>query len=333
MNTGLTKISASSMANRNDLRIGRSRRRFLAGMSAALATAAIAPRNGWAIDARKVKASRYPAVIGDVRHHVARHEDTLLDIARSNNLGFVELAAANPGVDPWLPGAGRTIVLPTAHLLPAGPRQGILLNLTDQRLYYFPPDGGPVQSFPIGTGQEAWDTPIGKTTVVRKQKDPTWYVPKSIREEDPELPKIVPAGPDNPLGRHALYLGWSSYLIHGTNSPWGVGRRVSHGCIRMYPEGIAKLFPEVPVGTAVTVVRQELKLSWYNGTLFMEVHPNAKQQLEIEETGRFTPDTVPELIYRVNDAAGEARHSIDWRRVTEAVAKRSGLPIPILAAS
>jgi L,D-transpeptidase ErfK/SrfK len=272
-------------------------------------------------------------LVGEIRHHTALYTDTLLDLARDNNLGYVELIAANPGVDPWIPGAGKRIVLPTAHLLPAGPREGILLNLTDQRLYYFPPEGGPVQSYAIGTGQEAWDTPTGSTKLVRKKRNPTWHVPKSIRKENPELPAIVRPGPDNPLGRHALYLGWSSYLIHGTNSPWGVGRRVSHGCIRMYPEGIAKLFPKLPIGTPVTVVQQELKLGWHNDTLFMEVHPNPAQQLELEEKREFSPVPVPELIYRVADKAGKARKDVDWDRVNNAVAQRSGLPIPILATS
>jgi len=317
------------MAKRND----QSRRRFFIGMSAALAAAATAPRSGWAKPAGG-KAARTPnALLGDIRHYTARHKDTLLDLARQNNLGYVELVAANPGVDPWIPGEGKLIVLPTAHLLPAGPRQGILLNLTDQRLYYFPPDGGPVQTFPIGTGQDAWNTPLGSTRITRKMRNPTWHVPKSIRNENPELPAVVRPGPDNPLGRYAVYLGWPSYLIHGTNSPWGVGRRVSHGCIRMYPEGIARLFPEIPVGTPVTVVNQELKLGWANGTLYMEVHPNPAQQLDLEEKGTFSPVPVPELIYRIVEAAGKARQELDWARIYDAVAKRSGLPIPILATS
>lgn len=312
-----------------------SRRSFVVGMSAALAAAALAPCTVWAAQARKAGAPRREkgALLGEIRHVTTRYEDTLLDLARDNNLGFVEMVAANPGVDPWVPGKGTRIVLPTAHLLPEGPRQGVLLNITDQRLYYFPPDGGPVESYPIGTGQEAWATPTGRTEVVRKTQNPTWHVPKSIRKENPELPAVVRPGPDNPLGRHAFYLGWPSYLIHGTNSPWGVGRRVSHGCIRMYPEGIAKLFPELPVGTKVTIVRQEMKLGWDNGTLFMEVHPNPDQQIELEETGRFTPAPVPELVYRIATAAGKAVKDVDWRRVHEAVAKRSGLPIPILYTS
>lgn len=321
------------MANRKAYRTEQSRRRFFVGMSVALASAAIAPRAGWAKEVRAAKPARYPDMVGTIGHYVTRQEDTLLDLARANNLGFVEMVAANPGIDPWVPGAGKKIVLPTAHLLPAGPRKGILLNLIDQRLYYFPPDGSPIQTFPIGTGQEAWGTPIGKTTIVRKKTNPTWYVPKSIRKADPELPSFIGPGPDNPLGHHAFYLGWKSYLIHGTNKPWGVGRRVSHGCIRMYPENIARLFPEIPVGTPVTVVREELKLGWRNGTLYMEVHPNPEQQIEIEDTGKFEPGPVPELVYRISNAAGAARKSVDWQRVNETVARRSGMPVPILTPS
>jgi L,D-transpeptidase ErfK/SrfK len=272
----------------------------------------------------------YPSIFGEVRHIFARHEDTLLDIARNNGLGFVELVAANPGVDPWIPGAGRAITLPTAHLLPTGPREGILLNLIDQRIYFFPPDGGPIQTFAIGTGQEAWNTPIGNTKILRKKRNPSWYVPKSIRKEQPELPAVVRPGPDNPLGRHAMYLGWRAYLIHGTNNAWGVGRRVSHGCIRMYPEGIGKLFPQVAPGTPVTVVKQEAKTGWHGGKLYLEIHPNPEQNTQLEETGRFTPAPVPELAYLVAQAAGKDVKRIDWKRVKTTAFERSGIPVSIL---
>lgn len=274
--------------------------------------------------------SVYPNLFGEVRKIIARHEDTLLDIARNNGLGFVELVAANPGVDPWIPGAGRAITLPTAHLLPAGPREGLLLNLIDQRIYFFPPDGGPIQTFAIGTGQEAWNTPVGKTKITRKKRNPSWYVPKSIRKEQPELPAVVPPGPDNPLGNHALYLGWRAYLIHGTNNAWGVGRRVSHGCIRMYPEGIEKLFPQVTPGTPVMVVKQETKTGWHDGQLYLEIHPNSEQNTELEETGRLTPVRVPELAYRVAQAAGKDVKQVDWKLVKAAALERSGMPVPIL---
>ncbi len=272
----------------------------------------------------------YPDIVGEVREIVARHEDTLLDLARANGLGFVETVTANKGMDPWLPGDGARIVLPTAHILPAGPRDGILLNLIDQRIYFFPPDGKPIQTYAIGTGQEAWNTPVGNTKIMRKKRNPTWYVPQSIRKEQPELPAVVRPGPDNPLGRHAMYLGWNSYLIHGTNSPWGVGRRVSHGCIRMYPEGIEKLFPQVSVGTPVTVVSQEAKTGWRDGVLYLEIHPNPKQNLELEETGKLTPAPVPELAYRIAQEAGNEIKRVDWERVTAAALERSGIPVPIL---
>lgn len=299
-----------------------SRRAFCAGLGAAGAALALAPA------ARA--AAAVPDVIGELRTYRTKREDTLMDIARANNLGFVELVAANPGVDPWIPGDGAEILLPTAHILPAGPRDGLLLNLVDMRLYYFP-SGQAIESFAIGTGQEAWNTPRGQTRVVRKAANPTWYVPASIRKEKPELPAVVPPGPDNPLGLFALYLGWHSYLIHGTNKPDGVGRRVSHGCVRMYPEGIASLFPRVAIGTRVTVVAQAAKVGRRAGELLIEVHPSLKQADQIEEdNGKFTPERIPEVIDLVATAAGSDGDAVDWEIVHQAVAERRGVPIPIL---
>lgn len=279
---------------------------------------------------KTVSPSKIPDLVGNVRQIVSRKEDTLLDIARNNKLGFVELLAANPGVDPWIPGEGTKLTLPTGHLIPNGPRKGVLLNLVDQRLYYFPANGGPPQTYPIGTGQEAWDTPKGSTKIVRKKRNPSWYVPKSIRKEDPELPPVVKPGPDNPLGKHALYLGWAAYLIHGTNNPWGVGRRVSHGCIRMYPEDIKHLFPQIPIGTPVTVVSQEMKTGWVAGQLMMEAHPNLEQNIEIERGEKPTPAPIPEMVYRIVQAAGKETKRIDWQKVKKIARERSGLPVPVL---
>lgn len=309
------------------LRTAMTRRTFCASVGAMTGLAAIPGRAQPKTEALQ---AGYPDLIGEIRTVAARHEDTLLDIARINGLGFVETVTANKGVDPWLPGKGTVITLPTAHVLPAGPRKGILLNLIDQRIYFFPGEGAPIQTYAIGTGQEAWDTPVGNTRITRKKQNPTWYVPKSIRDEQPELPAVVRPGPNNPLGRHAMYLGWHAYLIHGTNNPWGVGRRVSHGCIRMYPEGIERLFPQVPVGTPVTVVSQEAKTGWRDGQLYLEVHPNPKQNLELEETGKLTPAPVSELAYRIAQAAGKDVRRVDWERVKSAAFERSGWPIPIL---
>jgi L,D-transpeptidase ErfK/SrfK len=267
-------------------------------------------------------------MVGELRRIRTVESDTLLDIARKYNLGYVELVTANPDVDPWLPGEGTEVVLPTVHILPDAPREGVVLNLSDQRLYYFPA-GKPIETFAIGVGAEGWNTPKGRTKVVRKAKNPTWYVPKSILKEDPDHVKTVPPGPDNPLGKHAIYLEWPAYLIHGTNKPDGVGRRVSHGCIRMYPEGAERLYEAVAIGTPVTVVDQQAKFGWIDGNLYIEVHPNQKQTDEIEETRRFSSASVPDLQTRVRQAARDQLARIDWSVVDAAAARRSGIPIRI----
>ncbi len=268
-------------------------------------------------------------IIGKTGVYIAKHEDTLLDIARLNGLGFVEIVAANNGVNPWIPGHGQKIRIPGAHIIPEGPRKGLLINLADQRLYWFR-EKGEVKSYPIGTGKEAWETPIGSTKIIRKQKNPIWFVPESVRKEDPNLPKLIPPGPKNPLGSHAIYLGWPSYLIHGTNIPWGVGRRVSHGCIRMYPEDIAEIFDEIKLGTSVTVTYQEAKLTKWGSQVFLEIHPNLKQNLELEELGTFTSAKVPELPYRIKEISGQNLRNVDWRLIKKTELERTGIPVPIL---
>ena len=207
-------------------------------------------------------------VVGQVQVTVAKHEDTFADIARRFNVGYTELVRANPGVDPWLPGEGTAIVLPTEFILPDAPREGLVLNLAQMRLYYYPqpkkdaPKDGAVEvvTHPIGIGKVGWATPEGSTKVVSHVKDPTWTPPVSVRKEHAKegdiLPPTVPPGPDNPLGRHMMRLGWPSYLIHGTNKPPAVGMRASAGCVRLYPEDIALIFEAVPDGTKVTVVNQ-----------------------------------------------------------------------------
>ena len=181
------------------------------------------------------------------------YEDTLYDLARKYSLGSEELIRVNPGVDPWIPGAGKQIIVPGRHILPPGPREGIVVNLPEHRLYYYPKakrDGTrEVITYPVSIGKMDWRTPLGLTHVIQKQKDPVWYPPESVRKEhaaagDP-LPAVVPAGPDNPLGQYAMRLaaGNGTYLIHGTNNPIAVGLAVTHGCVRMYPDDVAALFP------------------------------------------------------------------------------------------
>ena len=219
-------------------------------------------------------------VVGAVTVVPARAEDTLLDIARRHGLGYEDIVRANPDVDTWLPGEGTEVLLPTRFVLPPGPRRGIILNLAEYRLYYFPEpangERGVVMTYPMSIGRMDWETPLGKTTVISKVTDPSWYPPESIRAEhaadgDP-LPRIVPAGPKNPLGLHAMRLGLPGYLIHGTNRPAGVGMRVTHGCVRMFPEDIGFLFEQVALNTPVRIINEPVKLGWDGDMLVMEAH-------------------------------------------------------------
>ncbi len=311
--------------------IGRvSRAAVLAGLAAAAAPGTASLAAGEAQAAAAGGTHAIPAIVGALTHHTARHEDTLLDLARHYNVGYTELRAANAHIDPWLPGAGTEIIVPASHLLPEGVRKGLVVNLGDQRLYYFPPGGGEVLTAPIGIGGEGWRTPIGRTSVVRKRERPIWYVPASIRAEDPELPAVVPPGPDNPLGRFALYLGWPAYVIHGTNKPYGVGRRVSHGCVRLYPEDIARLFEQVAIGTPVTVLDEPIKLAWVGDWLMIEAHPSQAQADEVEATGRPTPETPVNIRERILEKAGPLAGLLDWRRINTAIRERSGMPLAIL---
>lgn len=270
-----------------------------------------------------------PNVIGSLRTIETVESDTLLDVAYENELGFVEVAAANPGVDPWLPGEGTRVTLPAQHILPDAPREGIVINLAEMRLYYFPPDGGMVRTYPVGIGRRGLSTPTGTTEIRAKVPKPTWYPTERMRREDPSLPAAVPAGPDNPLGAYALDLGWPAYLIHGTNMKWGIGRRISSGCIRLYPGHIEDLFNRVTSGTKVTVVDQPIKFAWAGGHLYVEAHTTQAQAEALEQTGAFQPDPDLNLTQIARDALGDRRAALDLQRLKAAVARRRGLPVRI----
>lgn len=271
-------------------------------------------------------------LVGAPSIYVTRAEDTLLEVARRYDLGYGQLMAANSGIDPWFPGDGRRITLPTVYLVPGGPRTGIVINLAEQRLYYFGPDLHMLETYPIGVGVEAGMTPRGTTRIIGKDVHPTWVPPRSIREERPELPAFIPPGPDNPLGDYALRLGWPGYFIHGTNKPFGVGRNVSHGCIRMYPEDIDRLFHEVAVGTPVRVVDEEVRLAWVGRALYLQVMPNKRQMDEIDVNRPMTPEFPLDLYDRVVAAAGDAADRVDWDLVDRLAATRPGLPMRIFEA-
>jgi L,D-transpeptidase ErfK/SrfK len=269
---------------------------------------------------------------GEMVVYRAAFEDTLIHLARENGLGFVELRAANPTLDPWIPGEDAKIILPQQHLLPDAPRQGIVINLAEMRVYYFKDKGEAPMTWPISIGREGLQTPTGTTSIVRKKEGPTWRPTPRMREEDPNLPESVPPGPENPLGTHAMYLGWPQYLMHGTNKPYGIGRRVSSGCIRMYPEDIKRIYPQVPVGTQVTVVDQPVKVGWIGDTLHVEVSPTQDQSKRIEEDGVLTSYEIQEEdMQRINRMAGSHRDRIDWEQVRKAVQEHRGYPVPILS--
>lgn len=272
-------------------------------------------------------------VVGEFYVIRLREGDTLPGVARHFGLGHAEIVQANPEVDPWVPAAGSRVLLPVRHVLPDAPRDGVTLNLANMRLFHFPPEGQgqSVQTFAVGIGREGWETPTGVTHVAEKKVKPTWIPPASILREHEEkgdpLPRVVPPGPDNPLGDYALRLGMPSYLIHGTNKPYGVGMQVSHGCVRLYPEDIERLFGGIEIGVAVRIVDQPYLAGWQSGELYLEAHP----PLEGENVHG---DALREgLFARLEREAGQRGVTIDWSRVDEVLQRRDGIATPILAGS
>ncbi len=270
-------------------------------------------------------------VVGLVQVVVARHEDTLPDFARRYGLGHDEVVAANPGIDPWLPGKGTRVVLPTQFVLPDGPREGLVVNLASLRLFYFPkPEEGEPQTVithPIGIGREGWRTPLGQMRITEKIENPTWTPPASVRREHAKqgdrLPAVVKAGPDNPLGAYAMRLSRPSYLLHGTNKPYGVGMRVSHGCVRLYPEDIARLFPEIPVGTKVRVISQPYLAGWKDGELYLEAHEPLS-----EEAKRWKGSLKP-MEKALAARTADDPTLVDWQKAEEAAREARGIPVPV----
>jgi len=321
-------------------------RTFLPVLSSVLLAASAQAAEYWIADGDEV--------FGGVEVIEARHEDTFVALARRYNVGYEELRQANPGVDEWLPGEGTKIRVPTLYVLPRAPRSGIVINVAELRMYYFPVDSGPppegvaqglrrVITHPISIGRMDWRTPLGVTTITGKVANPSWYPPQSIRDEhaarDDTLPRVVPPGPDNPLGKHALRLALSGYLIHGTNKPSGVGMRVTHGCIRMFPEDIEALFKTVPVGTSVNIVNQPVKIGWTaDGRLFLESHPAVKESNVDGETVVATaleaePESPLTSLMRAYIAAtDERRVELDWDTAERVAQAGSGIPEAISVA-
>jgi L,D-transpeptidase ErfK/SrfK len=270
------------------------------------------------------------AVVGKDERMKATYQDTLLDIARRYSLGYEEIIRANPGVDLWLPGEGREILLPGRRILPPGPREGVVINLPEHRLYYYPKAKRGhkrfVVSYPVSIGRMDWRSPLGPTYIAGKEKHPNWYPPESIRKEharngDP-LPKVVPPGPKNPLGDYKMRLavGDGTYEIHGTNNPLAVGMAVTHGCIRMYPEDIQALFQQVPLGTKVWLINDPVKVAYVDGRLLLEVHP------PVDEQGQTVEPELKALSQQLDRALGNATAAIHWDFAREALQAATGMP-------
>lgn len=268
--------------------------------------------------------------VGTMKTHVATYDDMFVELARKYNVGYVELRAANQHLDPWIPGEGKKVVIPTMHLLPQAERRDVVINLAEMRMYIFKTPGKAPLTYPIGIGREGLQTPVGQTTIVRKKDGPQWRPTARMREENPALPAVVEPGPDNPLGTHAMYLGWPEYLIHGTDKPYSIGRRLSSGCIRMYPEDITKAFGMVPVGMSVNVVDQSVKAGWVGDKFFVEASPTTAQVDRMEIDGG-----LPGYVFSNDDMAvimkiaGEYADDLDWSVVRRAVRERRGYPIEV----
>ncbi|HRI77676.1 MAG TPA: L,D-transpeptidase family protein [Alphaproteobacteria bacterium] len=272
--------------------------------------------------------------MGKETTYIAGEEDTFLDIARHYSVGYVEMRAANPEIDPWAPPPGKPVIIPGFQLLPRARQQGIVVNLAKMRLYYFRDPGREPITYPIGIGSEGLDTPTGVTKVVRKTAGPSWYPTERMREAKPWLPRMVSPGISNPLGTHALYLGWPTFLIHGSNKPWGIGRRVSSGCMRMYPEDVVSFFGMVPVGTRVAVVDQPILVGWLDDGLYLEANPTQTQSIDIENGIDITPTPLTDKMREmITDAAGVAAHRVNWGAVEKAVKERRGVPVLIATPS
>ncbi|MCK4911114.1 MAG: L,D-transpeptidase family protein [Thermodesulfovibrionales bacterium] len=259
-------------------------------------------------------------VVGLLRHYEAGSEETLLEVAVKYGVGYNEIADANPGIDPWVPYEGERVVIPTRWVLPEGPREGIVVNLAEMRLYFFGSLNGRkvVSAYPIGVGLEGSETPVGIYSIGVKLEDPSWFVPVEFRRDNPKLPRVMPPGQDNPLGKFAMSLSGTQFLIHGTNSPFGIGRQVSHGCIRLYPRDIRELYSLSPPGTEVRVVYEPVKVGLYGGEVVVEVHSDY-----LGRNGSLMGEA--EKALKKRGLAGR----VDRRLLEKAVRESRGYPVPV----
>lgn len=270
-------------------------------------------------------------VVGKIQNARVKAGENFLDVARRFNVGYFELVEANPGVDPNEPRPGTELTVPTQYVLPDAPREDIVINLAELRLYYYPKDSDKMYTFPLGIGRQDWQTPMGHFTIIQKTPNPIWRPPEAIREEYKKetgetLPKEFGHGPENPLGNYAMRLSNPMYLLHGTNDPSGIGRRASSGCIRMYPEDIKRLFHMVSEGTHLRIVNQPYKAGWHNGELYLEAHlPLQEQQKRLQ--GSLEP--AKKAIRQVKVRHSDQDITINWTKALKVAGYQTGLPIGV----
>jgi L,D-transpeptidase ErfK/SrfK len=261
-------------------------------------------------------------VVGAVVPVRSRYEDTLASLAEAHGLGWRELVDANPEVDPWLPGDGTVVQLPTKYILPSGPREGIVINVSEFRLYYFPPGGNMVVTWPVGLGRLDFPTPLVNTKVRAAVPNPSWSPGPTARREHAArgnpLPSVVPPGPDNPMGSMAIVLGIPSYFIHGTNQPFAVGQTASLGCIRMYNNHVETLAEMARSGSPVRIVNEPYKVARRDGQLYVEIHEDIYSMTKPGELER-----------RIIAAAGDQADLLDWDQIRGLMERPTGIPTAI----
>lgn len=267
-------------------------------------------------------------LFGELGAYTTTPDDTLLKVAEVNKLGFIELTAANPGIDPWLPGPDVTLVLPTLYLLPRVKRAGIVLNLPEQRLYQFLPEGR-VQSFPVVAGNLVCEPEPGQTVIEQRRREPSWRPTAAVRAKRPDLPVVVPPGPRNPLGKYALDLALPGKIIHGARRPFSDRAGKGHGCIQLYTDDMAVLYDASRKGMEVAVIDQPIKLGWSNGELYLEVHPTREQGVDLSGLRRMRYVQVPGFDTLLAEAAGSDLDRVDLVLARKLLRERKGIPVKI----
>jgi L,D-transpeptidase ErfK/SrfK len=301
--------------------------RLLAALLLALlVTGAVSPANLSAEDDQYTAVVKpYPyslrepvtSVVGSPALHTVRAKETLLDIVRVHGLGYNEIALFYPKLDPWLPPVSKTIMMPSQWVLPATRNEELVINVAELRLYFFQKANGTVQTYPIGIGDEGWESPLGTFYINDKRPNPTWYIPASLQAGHEGMTSMPP-GPENPLGEFVMKFSAGAYGIHGTSMPWGVGRLVSHGCIRCYPEHIRILYPQVRIGAKLEMIYEPIKLGKKDDQIYAEVHPDV--YLKIPDFSQYAQDKL--------QASGWA-NQVDMTRYSMAVHLQNGAPINI----